>query len=122
MRRVNAGEESASASAAAFREPSRATCTKASMAVSGGSLRIAFSRLQLCAAQLRETGLIVPSPPDVSAVDAPVAHFFALAQILAEGEKTLPFRHPLLHFQGPSPRTGPFFRLAARWRLGGWTR
>src|SRR5690606_1642095 len=39
-RRLSAGEDSASSSAAALTEPSRATWTKASMAVSGGRRRI----------------------------------------------------------------------------------
>jgi hypothetical protein len=40
---VSAGEDSASASAAALTDPWRATWTKASIAVKGGSLRIACS-------------------------------------------------------------------------------
>jgi hypothetical protein len=47
MRRVSAGEDKASASAAAFTEPRRATWTKASIAVRGGSLRISARPLQL---------------------------------------------------------------------------
>src|SRR3954469_12110319 len=39
-RRLSAGDESASSSAAALIEPSRATCTNASIAVRGGNLRI----------------------------------------------------------------------------------
>ncbi len=64
-RRLSAGADSASSVAAAFTDPSRATCTNASMAPSGGNLRIAV--------------LPRPSVASTNADCAIVSNVFALA-------------------------------------------